>query len=337
MKFALISADSSHKVNFKMNCEEGDCTSFLNWIHIWGGVHLSFDKLRKEDNSYLKQYDVVMMSGHPSYMDDIIKIAGMLKDTDTVSMFYPEGSAQLYDNSIRNFHREYYQAWAACDIVSVAEEDKLSYYRAFVPRETLVRFIHVPITHDMEVGGFLVARHHKVNNVLVYGDNNPNHPIVAMACAKKIGASVLAIEVHPGQIKDIQSVLPGLQIGPAGKMSQNLFLRYLGRSMVHFYPTEWIGTARQAIACAAVGTPCIGNHDSHTQQRLWPRLGRDIYDVDGMCQLANRLIIDKDFYHECVRYAFDKMQFYSIDNTKRRFFDAFQDARKEKLKAKIAV
>lgn len=337
MKFALISTHEIHGARNKLNCEEGDCTSFLNWVNVLNGFHFNFEKLRETGYEVLKDFDMVMMSGHLSYIVDIIKIGRMLKDTNTVSMFFPEGSAQLYDNSIRGFHEEYYQAWGACDVLAMVEEDKASYYKSFVTKETLVKFIHVPVSHDMEAGGFLVQRHRKQNRVLVYGDNNPNHPLIAMAAAKRINADVLAVEVGYENLKKIAPLIPDLHLIDVGKMSQNQLLRSLGSTLVHFYPTEWIGTARQQISCAAVGTPCIGNHDSHTQRRLFPELGCDIYDIDRMGELAQKLILDESFYNGIVRKAFDKMQFYNLDNSRRRFFEAWDEACEMKRARAAAV
>lgn len=327
MKFALVSTHGIHKAGIRINPEAGDGTSFINWLDVLKGVHFNFDKLREEGIEVLRDFDIVMMSGHLNYIVDIIKIANFLKDTNTISMFYPEGSAQLYENSIRGFHKEYYEAWNACDILSIVEEDKVSYYQSFVTKDTLVKFIHVPTTRDMEAGAFLIPRHLKTNHTVVYGDNNPNHPLVAMACARRISAEmVLTFEVGLEQIESICQFIPNLRFKEIGKQSQNNFLRYLGRTLIHFYPTEWIGTARQTISCAAVGTPCIGNHDSHTQRRLFPELGCDIYDVDKMAELAQKLILDVNFYNQIVRRAFDKMQFYNLDNTQRRFFQAWEEA-----------
>ena len=331
MKFALLSADPSHKVRFKINCEQGDCTSFLNWVDIWGGVHLSFEALRKEDNSYLKGFDVVMMSGHPHYIQDVTRIAGELKGTEAVTMFYPEGSLQLYDASMYQFHPEYYEAWNACDIVSSAEEDKLGYYRSYLKGNTIARFIHVPCTAGMTEGKYLLPREKKQRYSVVYGDNNPNHPGVAIACAEKLGLPVVTVAIEPGRIADFKKVFPGIPFHPQTKLSQAAFLRVLGQSAVHFYPTEWIGTARQQIACAIAGTPCIGNHDSHTQRRLYPKeLAFDIYDIEGMVGAARRLLEDGEWYNLVVREAFEKAGFYGLEATKGRFMEAVETAREMK-------
>lgn len=337
MKFAIVSTHSINGARFSLNPEREDGTSFLSWVWILSGFHFNFKTLMAggpETRSFLKDFDLVMFSGHPSHIVDIITMARELKDSDTVTMFYPEGSAQLYDNSIRGFHREYYDAWNACDILSIAEEDKAGYYKKFVTNETLVRFVHVPVTTPMATGRFVVPRRDKrMDRVLVYGDNNPNHPLVAMACAREIGAEVLAVECGGDTVAEqiVSSALPGLTIFPTYKLSQNELLRQLGRTGVHFYPTEWYGTARQVISCAAVGTPCIGPRQSHTQMRLFPALATDSHwDVDAMVELARGLIENEKYYDLIANRALEEIQFYNVTNTRARMVEALESAKRNK-------
>ena len=338
MKFALITADPSHKISFRMRPETDDVTSFMQWVSIFNGVHLSYNALRNEDNSYLKKFDVVMMSGHPSHISDIIRIGRYLKDSDSVTMFYPEGSTQLYDNSINGFHPEYYEAWRACDIVSMAEEDKQSYYEAFVGSETIVKFIHVPATNEMVDGGFFSPREDKRDEIIVYGDNNPNHPLIAMAAinglCERMNKNFMAIGIETRDA-EIKRVFPKLHIIQTSKQGQYPFLRMLRRGLLNFYPTEWIGTARHQVSCAVAGTPCIGNKDSHTQRRLFPSLGVNIYDVKSMVDLAEELLNNNSLHKQVCDFAFNEASFYNRDNTVLRFKSAVEEATKKFKKASV--
>jgi hypothetical protein len=330
MRFALVTADQAHGVSFTINPWEGDATGFMNWISVWNGYHFNYEKLRA-DCSVLRHFDVVMFSGHPGHLVDIVKISEYLKETDAVTMFYPEGSAQLFDNSINGFYSEVYDAWNACDIVSVAEEDKVSYYKAFLRGKTIAKFIHVPLRPEMERMGFFAPRIDKdPQAALVYGDNNPNHPLIAMAAAKACGLKkIMAVDCDRGKLDAIKKMFPDQEIISAPKMGQYYFLNVLRRCFVSFYPTEWIGTARHQISCAVTGTPCIGNHDSHTQRRLFPDLGCDIYDIDAMEYHFNTLK-DVTMYESIVSRAQQAVEFYNLENTKRRFVGAVEDARRLK-------
>jgi glycosyltransferase involved in cell wall biosynthesis len=313
----------------------------MNWVDVWKGYHFNYTRIL-EDLGALKNFDVVMMSGHPSHIADIITIARFLKDTDTVSMFYPEGSTQLYDNSINGFQKIYYDAWRACDILSSAEEDKVSYYKSFVTPETIVSFIHVPLRAEMENGRFMVDRVQKGQNLsVVYGDNNPNHPLIAIACSAKLGLDVIVVDVdRDGKLAEIKSLFPNIGFKSTSKLSQYSYLRLLGRSGVHFYPTEWIGTARENISCAITGTPCIGSRESHTQRRLYPEwLWFSPYDISGMTEAAKRLLLNVSEYEEVAENAFKEAQFYNLANTKQRFYKAVQRAQfsKQARKATVSV
>lgn len=338
MKFAIVSTHGVHKAQIRLNCQEGDCTSFLSWVDVLNGFHFNYDKLREEDPSYLKDFDLVMMSGHLNYITDIIKIADMLKDSGAVSMFYPEGSAQLYDNSIRGFHKEYYHAWNACDILSIVEEDKVEYYKRFVTPETLVKFIHVPMTEAMSSGRLFVPRLRKKMGAVVYGDNNPNHPLIAAAAANAVGLQVFAVEFGGDDASRDALNAAGVEHGRwHGKLSQAAFMRLLGESIVHFYPTEWIGTSRQVISCAAVGTPCIGSEHSHTQMRLFPELATWIYDVERMEELARKLIQNEKFYERIAAQALAASEFYNVENTTRRLVTAYERAKSVKAARRVNV
>ena len=339
MKIAVISADPAHCVRFRINPEAGDATSFMSWISIFDGYHFTYKRILSELH-VLDYFDVVLMSGHNGHLVDIVKIANHLKNTKVLSMFYPEGSLQLYDNSVNGLYTETYEAWRACDIISSAEEDKLEYYRSFVTKDTLVGFVHVPLTPAMSAGQFFIGRKYKIrNNIVIYGDNNPNHPMVAFACAEKLKMNVTAVEVdRGGKIAQIKTIFPDLEIYPYDKLSTNAYLRLLGRSVLHFYPTEWIGTAREPISCAVVGTPCIGSRDSHTQRRLFPAgLSFNHYDIAGMVDAAKELLNNDTLYDTTARLALEKAQFYSLENTMKRFIELVQTARTTLKKEKVSV
>ena len=324
MKFALVTADSANNVKFKMNGESDDCTGFMNWISIWDGVLYSFQEMRK-DCSVLFNYDCVMFSGNPAYIQDLVDIAIKLKGK-VVTMFLPEGDVSLYDQyGINSFSRVIYDAWNSCDILASMEEDKISYYSILT--KSLVKFIHVPIDNRMEIGEFRTSNQRKTSEIMIYGDNNPNCPITAFGIAGKLNKPVFSVCIDPIKLQQISELFDVKIPTQTSKLGQYPFLRMLGRCWISIYPTRWIGSSRQSIACAVARTPCIGTDRSHTQRRLFPKLACDIYDVNKMIDLANRLYNDLQFYDEVVDYAWDQVKFYNMENTKKRFMDAYNEIR----------
>lgn len=324
-KFALVTADKANSIKIKMRGDRDDCTGFMNWLDIWDGVHYSFDAM-KNDFSPLFNYDCVMMSGHPYYLSEIITISSALKGK-AVTIFLPEGDVSQYDLSgINSFNPTYYKALRSIDIVAIMEEDKVPFYSLLT--SSLVRFIHVPIDARMAEGKFFIPRERKDKYILVYGDNNPNCPTTVFALAAKLDKPIVTVVVSPELLTDIRQTFNVTVNFTFGKLGQYPFLELLGKSRIHIYPTRWIGSAREPIACAVAGTPCIGSDRSHTQRRLFPKLACDIYDVTKMLELANKLYNDNAFYDEIVGYAWKQLPFYNMENTKKRFTDAYEEVRK---------
>lgn len=329
IKLAIVTSDHRSNVKFSLNGEKDDCTSFLSWLSIWDGTLFSYEAI-KNDWQVLFDYDCVMFSGNPNNLEDITKIATCLKGR-VVTMFLPEGDVQLYDqNGINSFDMRIYQAFRSVDIIFAMEEDKISYYQNLT--DSLVKFIHVPIDERMSAGEFRVPIDVKGDYVVVYGDNNPNCPITVFGMLKKLVRPAITVCISPEKVVSLSTLFNVSITSCKQKLSHYSFLRLLARSWVHFYPTRWIGSAREPIACAVAGTPCIGSDRSHTQRRLFPELACDIYDVEKMEKLARKLYEDKGYYKEIVKYAVDQLHFYGMQETKERFYNAYTEV-KEKMRA----
>jgi len=64
---------------------------------------------------------------------------------------------------------------------------------------------------------------------------------------------------------------------------------------------------RTNAACAASGTPMIGNEQSDVQQIIYPDLCVNKYDLMKIDSLLEKLIKDSDFYDHCVQVAKDNL------------------------------
>lgn len=319
-KVALVTADTSNDVYFELNGETCDSTGLFNWLKIWKGRHYSYDEMGK-DCSPLEKYLAVILSGHPGFQNEILSILNKLKGK-VITMWLPEGDARLYDRyGIGSFSPKIYESWNLSDVLMIYEEDKVGYYSGLT--DTPVKFVHVPIDERMERGEFRVLRKDKLDYILVYGDNNPNCPVTVFGCVKKLNKDIIGVLIGNERVEQIEKLFEVRVRHSFGKLGQYPFLRLLGKSQVHIYPTRWVGTAREPISCASVGTPCIGSDKSHTMKRLWPDLMCDVYDIDMMVELANRLYKESDFYEYVCDKAWENIVFYNMENTKRRFMEAF--------------
>ena len=58
-----------------------------------------------------------------------------------------------------------------------------------------------------------------------------------------------------------------------------------------------------ALNCAFLGIPCISYAQSDPQRLCQPDLSVDLYDVEKARELADRLVMDWDFYDHCSKTA----------------------------------
>ena len=317
-KVALVTSDSGIKAGetFKMNVETDDCTSYYYWVEIWRGHHYNYEYLKGKDCTELLKYKAVILQGE--YLEDLVKIARFLKGK-VVTMLWPE---YVLGNTFQSsFTKEEYEAWKEVDVIMNWEEHTGSCYTTL--SGTPSHFVYVPVREAMAAGEFLVAPENKTDEFVVYGDNNPTNPAFAIGVAKRLGKSIITVKIDELIRESIKKLFEVNISGIFYKLPTYPYLRLLGKSKVHVYPNSRLGTNREQVSCACVGTPCIGNALSHTQKRLFPKLGCDVRDMDTMVDLAKKLFEDKEFYKEIVEYAWKGVQFYNLENTKRRFMEAY--------------
>lgn len=325
LKFALVTAcPSNGPIDTVMH---GDFWNMYYWMRLFNvNYHYCYNDL-KDNYAELDKYDVVMFSGDSAYIE---KISYLASKTKAITIWFPEGDISLYHEArFGGISQTIYQAMNACSVVAVVEEDKVNFWQSLLYKP--VRFLHIPVPDGIIRGGFRVGEFLKTQDILIYGDNNPNNPIVPVSVAKMLKRPVAITQLTDSEINCIRNYFGVAVTRSSPKVGQFEYLRdWVAPSRIMIYPTRWIGTARQVISGAACGTPVIGNRDSHTQKRLFPMLGVYNYDLDRIMELATRLYEDVDFYKDCCSYAFRELEFYSVKNAVNRFIDAYKIGKENK-------
>lgn len=324
LKLAMVSSDT--RCGY-MTALMGDAWNMYYWLYLFRGYHYSYEAV-KDTPWELNKYDVVMLSGNPHNFQDIVNIAQSIK---AVTIFYPEGDISLYhDYAIQQTHfmATAIEACDACTVMGVQEENTVAYYKSLL--KSKVFFLHVPTPDDIVEGALFRKREYKYDDILIYADIKPTNPLVALGVAKKLGKPVRITGIDEQHVNFIRNYLgiPVTDFKEATVEQITYFLQWVAPSRIMIYPTRWIGSSRQTISGAVCGTPVIGNHDSHTQQRLFPMLGTYIYDMDKMCEVAEKLYTDNKFYDECCAYAMHEALFYGATNSIKRLLEIYETVKK---------
>lgn len=319
LKVAMVTADTRDGYITELM---GDSWNMYYWLYLTKGMQYWFESERLKDNE-LDKYDVVIFSGYPYYFKKIQELA---KQTKAVTIFFPEGDISLYGD--KGIFKDYWETIDACSAYGSAEEDKIDYFRIMLTHAKPY-FMHIPIPTEWCNGSmrnYNLAS--KSKNILIYGDNNPNNPTVAVAVARLLNRPIWTNVIGPEDINYIKNVLKVEVPKADGKMSQDEYMAMRVRfSWLMVYPTRWIGTGRQVITGAVCGTPVIGSRDSHTQNRLFPELACANYDMKKMTFLAEKLFDDEKYYRKVCDYALDNMRFYSVENALQRLIKIYEECK----------
>ena len=86
------------------------------------------------------------------------------------------------------------------------------------------------------------------------------------------------------------------------------FYEYISQYEFGIHLTTRATSGRVSAEFAGVGVPLIGNKNNDLQQRCWPDLSIDPFDIDSAIELATRLLEDDAFYDQCVQRASETVQ-----------------------------
>lgn len=314
MKFAVISC-----ANFNGKYKKPTYDIF-NWCYVLDAMHYYVLDIR-DNISVLNNYDVVIFLDVDRYLDNAIQIC---QECTCKTVFFPEGTIQIYLKMPFDHQKLFYELLQSVDLIGAAEENMVDWYETVF--STKAFFMHIPITDDFIKGSYRNMPKRDVVmvccNLGMDQERHKTNLITSLGILRKLGKKCILCDVQKEQIPFFKEKMGVNVVSCVGRASVDEYLKGMRQSVCLLAPSAIIGTSRNAIAGAAVGTPVIGNRDSHTQQRLWPALGTYIYDTEEMISLVNQLYEQKDFYNQCCDYAFEELQFYSTENAKKRFMDA---------------
>lgn len=315
-KFAIISC-----ANWRGKVKNSTANIF-DWLLMWDGDHVPHEELNK-DITALDNYDICLLLDADRYLDLAIKIA---KESKCKTIFYAEGTLQTYLRMPFQHQEKFYELLQHVDLVGTLEEDLVQWYEAVAGAKAF--FMHTPTSDDMVSGRY--RKIPKQGFILVccnLGMDNERHQtnlISSLGVLKKTDKFGVLCEARPEQMGFYRNVMKVKAQGFCRLHPFFYVVKLVAPAKILLSPSAIIGTSRNAIVGAATGTPVIGSRDSHTQNKLWPKLARYRYDVKGMSELVNRLYDDEVFYKEVCEYAFSQLPYYSVESTKRRFLEAVE-------------
>lgn len=321
MKFCMV---SGLDFNGKFTGKHQDC--IFDWVTVFDGVHRSNISIR-DNLAEMNEYDVVLLVDADRYLEDAIKIA---EDCTCKTVWCAEGTIGRYMALPFAHWKLFHHLLQRVDLIGAFEEDRIPWYRSLWP-DTKVFFMHTPASDELLSGRLRSREKVKVDRILVccnLGFGPPHvrtNLITSLGVIRRIGRPCLLCEIQEEHARFIAKEMDIPNLSFIVRVHYAKYMtRIIGPSVMLLNPSDLIGTSRNAIVGAGIGTPVIGNMHSHTQQRLFPELGAYIYDTEKMVELASRLYEGGQFYREICDRALEAAQYYSRENARRRFEEALE-------------
>lgn len=77
--------------------------------------------------------------------------------------------------------------------------------------------------------------------------------------------------------------------------------------------------------CACLGIPCVTTSHIYTGLKLYPKVCHEPMDLKGLRNSLKRLIEDQELYHEVADYAYERVEEFNWENSKKKLLTALEE------------
>lgn len=310
IKYCLLTFDQPFRDHIKTYAEDRMCISGLyQWAKIFKG-DFNFPVFSEDT----EKYNLIHVNVTPRNIPLLSKFLPMVNRNTTKLIFNVDHSIHLW-NSTFPYPQHFLEAVDKADYVFGVERcmcetlsDALKRKVGFLPHPVDVVQIskHRKEVRDQRIG---VSIHRYIGNTVLpwYALNELPRGWVTSA----IGAN--ASNFQPKIHHMYPEVQPYLKFEALIEYASSLY------AVLESYFISSYG--RFTAECAALGVPVVGSDIVGSQGMCFPDIAVANFQPVKMKKLVLQLINDKAFYTSVVKKATERVQFYSLENCKKRMLE----------------
>lgn len=313
-----------------VEAHEENLTGLYGWLKAFNGDIVSFDDM---DKKALEYYDIVhvnMIAWHASMPLMLRNMLG--NDSSTLLTANVDYSIEMIPSLFGYKGHDLgnvSDSLRACDVVFCQESRQKEMFEAMTKRH--INLIPHPCNVEFIKGVYTPPETRKKEIACMFHKCHPD----------TIVWHWLALNYN---YEPYKSILYGMRKLSTNRMTYGKFDRVeevmkfpkfideLSKSYIAIDLYQMHVFGRFVIDCAALGIPVVGSHYVDAMDKLFPKLKVDPFDLRAIRRKINRLLKDKKYYNEHREYAEQHVDYYSLDNSVKRFMEAIENARKEKEK-----
>jgi hypothetical protein len=108
-------------------------------------------------------------------------------------------------------------------------------------------------------------------------------------------------------------------------LSWGRWLEKLTNVYIYLHPMPAASAGRDTIACAALGIPVIGNLNLDAQNKLFPLLAADVFDVKRMDTLLGQMLNDKEAFNSNRDFGLQAVKYFDTPEGEKRAQKILED------------
>jgi len=307
----------------------GDCLVF-------GGNHN--DVMPLEEYKRLEEADLTIIE-HDRYHDDFDTINAIRSHSNVLMVWLGQPLNKLcmwepkYIVGLRKLLR-------VVDLAGVMNADHIEWYQSLSDEAEKVFHFPTPVvTSDWK----RFAKTEKENLILanVRADwydtleykRNTLTTLLFFKEFKKLHSEFEGVTflMHQGKEDDMKKILKNLNmdIEVLGFQPKNKWLERLSKCKMAFYLSSFLVEGKLDWDCSCVRTPLIENREIETHRRLFPKTGVGAYNLKESLSMAEKLLKDENFYKEVTDYAYENVEYYNVENCKKRLENAIKEVKEK--------
>ena len=263
------------------------------------------------------------------------QIINIRKKLDIPILVFPGPLDRFWREVEKETIKEHLRACALVNYVGVMLEDTVGFYQAMMPQ---ARVFHMPVPVDTGLFNHFAiepfsknSRHLLLTAPTLFFGQSSQIPITSYFVFKKLltenpDLSGMCFVYSKDEREDAQDVFKDLNIAekieiydytrPIISFFDRINSCYAGIFMPHT-----LIQGRTALICACLGIPLVVSTEIETHKRLFPQTSVPWTDSLGAVRKADRLLKDKSFYEDVRKYAWDKIEFYNVENCRKRILE----------------
>ncbi|SNR60738.1 glycosyltransferase [Halorubrum vacuolatum] len=271
-------------------------------------AEFSFDaKLFDGEIVDIRDYDVLVISHHFFYNFYIKHLLETCPELSIIGIM--EGGFQdvtMYSPKLQLCHREVLRS---VDGYIVSNRQYKQYAETFNDNVIFLPF-HVPEGHFQDVSPRTSSEDKVCLGITSWNIDHSNFytSILLLDALRDAGfgleGEIIGVKDHHQRMVADYNTLE--HVSTVGFIEEGYY-EYLSSFDLAIQLTNRATAGRVSAEFAGVGVPVIGNKYDYLQQRCWPELSIEPYDIRRATKLAKELLTNDDFYRESVAKARDEI------------------------------